>query len=217
MDITECYRILQLTSTASLEDVKASYRRLARHLHPDVNPNNAQAQEQFIRVTNAYKKLLSVVPAQSFASSAPSPKPPSPKPEVKVTVERSPQPSPPPPSPQTPPQAASKTPETAPPTPSLAEIKLKKDAYRQLEDFIKTKRFPRAIALIEALREKLPKDPEVIQWQAIIYQRWGRQLITERKLNQARAYLKKALSTDPHNKSLWSEVERDFKAMERIY
>jgi tetratricopeptide (TPR) repeat protein len=215
MDITECYRILQLTSTASLEDVKASYRRLARTLHPDVNPNNAQAQEQFIRVTKAYKKLITVIPAQSF-SSPPQPAPTPASPGVKVTVERSPKPS----------QTASQTPPTASPqptdtppssAPSLAEIKLKKDSYRQLEDFIKTKRFPRAIALIEALRSRLPNDPEVIQWQAIIYQRWGRQLITERKLNQARAYLKKALSTDPHNKSLWMEVERDFKSMERIY
>jgi tetratricopeptide (TPR) repeat protein len=214
MDITECYRILQLTSTASLEDVKASYRRLARSLHPDVNPDNVQAHEQFIRVTKAYKKLIAIVPAQSF--SDPPKSAPAPSPEVKVAVERPAQPS----QPASPPAAASSV--ASPPPPahnaaSLADIKLKKDSYRQLEDFIKTKRFPRAIALIEALRTRLPHDPEVIQWQAIIYQRWGRQLITERKLNQARAYLKKALSTDPHNKSLWVEVERDFKAMERIY
>jgi tetratricopeptide (TPR) repeat protein len=213
MDITECYRILQLTSTASLEDVKASYRRLARNLHPDVNPNNAQAHEQFIRVTKAYKKLITIVPAQSF--SDPPQSTPAASPGVKVAVERPAQPS----QPTSPPVTASVA---SPPPPahnaaSLADIKLKKDSYRQLEDFIKTKRFPRAIALIEALRARLPNDPEVIQWQAIIYQRWGRQLITERKLNQARAYLKKALSTDPHNKSLWMEVERDFKAMERIY
>jgi tetratricopeptide (TPR) repeat protein len=211
MDITECYRILQLTSTASLEDVKASYRRLARSLHPDVNPNNAQAHEQFIRVTKAYKKLIAIVPAQSF--SDPPNSAPTPSPEVKVGVERPSQPS----QPTTSPAPAASPPSPAHSAPSLADIKLKKDSYRQLEDFIKTKRFPRAIALIEALRTRLPNDPEVIQWQAIIYQRWGRQLITERKLNQARAYLKKALSTDPHNKSLWMEVERDFKAMERIY
>lgn len=214
MDITECYRILQLTSTASLEDVKAAYRRLARNLHPDVNPNNARAHEQFIRVTKAYKKLIAIVPAQSF-SDPPKSNPAPSSAEVKVTVERSAAEQT-----ATPPPASAPSSTAPPPTQhasSLADIKLKKDSYRQLEDFIKTKRFPRAIALVEALRARLPNDPEVIQWQAIIYQRWGRQLITERKLNQARAYLKKALSTDPHNKSLWMEVERDFKAIERIY
>ena len=73
-----------------------------------------------------------------------------------------------------------------------------------------------AIAIIEALQARLPNDPEIRQWQAIIYQRWGRQLIEDRKLTQARAYLKKALKTDPHNKSLWTEIEGDFRRIEAI-
>ncbi|NJM77160.1 MAG: molecular chaperone DnaJ, partial [Acaryochloridaceae cyanobacterium RU_4_10] len=91
---------------------------------------------------------------------------------------------------------------------------LKFDTYRQLEDLIKRRSLPRAIAIVEALQARLPNDPEVRQWQALIYQQWGRQLIQERKLNQARAYLKKALKTDPHNKSLWTEVNNDFRRME---
>ncbi|NJN24179.1 MAG: hypothetical protein HC810_07020 [Acaryochloridaceae cyanobacterium RL_2_7] len=41
----------------------------------------------------------------------------------------------------------------------------------------------------------------------------GRQLISERKYNQARAYLKKAYTTDPQNKSLLAEIERDLKTI----
>jgi len=100
---------------------------------------------------------------------------------------------------------------------SPEEIKLKVDSYRQLQDLIQGQRFPRAVALIEALAQRLPEDAEVRQWQAIIYQSWGRQLMRERKLNQARAYLKKALNTDPHNKSLWVEIEKDFKKLEMVF
>ncbi len=217
MDIIECYRLLELTSAANVEDVKASYRRLARRLHPDVNPNNHRAQDQFIRVTEAYKILLKV----ARAKPAPSPTvtaTPYASVEVKVTVSKAAAESAATP-PATPAPRPKATPSTPPPVTAASSEnnQLKLDAYRQLETFLKTQRVPRAIALVEALRQRLPNDPEVRQWQALIYQRWGRQLITERKLNQARAYLKKALSTDPHNKALWAEVERDFRAIEQVF
>ena len=101
--------------------------------------------------------------------------------------------------------------------PSFTEQKLKYDAYQQLQELIQRKRFPRAVALVEALGQRLPQDLEVRQWRAIIYQRWGRQLIQEHRPEQARAYLRKALNTDPHNKSLWAEVERDFRQLETIF
>jgi tetratricopeptide (TPR) repeat protein len=226
MDIIECYRLLELTSAASQEEVKAAYRRLARQLHPDVNADR-QAQEQFIRVTEAYKVLIKI--AASRPTPAPFPTPtaqrtPSPvsPPQVKVSVQRS-DPSPPQPSPpaSAPPIQPPSPPATAgaPPSEELsfAEQKLKFDTYRQLSDLIKRRSLPRAIATVEALQARLPNDPEIRQWQALIYQRWGRQLIEERKLNQAKAYLKKALKTDPHNKSLWTEIEQDFKRIENTY
>ena len=277
MNIVESYRLLELPTTANLHEVKASYRRLARQWHPDVNPGNHQAHEMFIRVTQAYKVLLKVVPpVPNSAAVSPPPqpqspnptsrpvKPPSPNvkvsvrkteaqsqaqsvkpdssgvkppPTVKVSVDRTNTQSPPSASPQrpsprtsaqpgqsgTPGQPASsnqsrqRTNHSSSPSSSLANQKLKYDSYRQLQNLIKHKRFPRAIALVEALRQRLPQDLEVRQWQAIIYQSWGRQLIRERRLEQARAYLKKALNTDPHNRSLWAEVERDFQTLEKIF
>ncbi|MDR9402665.1 MAG: J domain-containing protein, partial [Halothece sp. Uz-M2-17] len=59
MELVECYRLLELSPNAGIEEIKASYRRLARRYHPDVNPNNREeAHTQFIRVTEAYKYLL---------------------------------------------------------------------------------------------------------------------------------------------------------------
>jgi tetratricopeptide (TPR) repeat protein len=51
------------------------------------------------------------------------------------------------------------------------------------------------------LAERLPEDAEVRQWQAISYQLWGRALIAQKQMLKARIYLKKALKTDPNNKS----------------
>jgi curved DNA-binding protein CbpA len=62
MDIADYYRQLGLRSGASLSQVKASYRQLARQYHPDVNPGNEQAKNKFIAITEAYKFLVNIAP-----------------------------------------------------------------------------------------------------------------------------------------------------------
>lgn len=52
----DLYEILGVSSDASPEEIKKSYRRLARQLHPDVNPD-AETQERFKEVTLAYDVL----------------------------------------------------------------------------------------------------------------------------------------------------------------
>ncbi len=93
---------------------------------------------------------------------------------------------------------------------SMQEESLKQEAYQQLKDLLRQQKFPRATALVEGLAHRLPKDSEIIQWQAIVYQRWGRRLIDEGQPQKARIYLKKALRTDPNNPSLWREINHDF-------
>ena len=61
MNLVNYYRLLGLNSGAKLEEIKSSYRRLARQYHPDINPGNQEAQAQFIRLTEAYKLLMGVV------------------------------------------------------------------------------------------------------------------------------------------------------------
>jgi molecular chaperone DnaJ len=51
------YEILGLHRDATLEEVKASYRRLALRYHPDRNPGSKVAEEQFKRISEAYQVL----------------------------------------------------------------------------------------------------------------------------------------------------------------
>jgi molecular chaperone DnaJ len=53
---TDYYALLGVTRDASPEDIKKAYRRLARELHPDVNPD-PEHQERFKAVTAAYEVL----------------------------------------------------------------------------------------------------------------------------------------------------------------
>jgi len=200
MNLADYYHLLGLKSGASPAEIKASYRRLARQYHPDINPGNQNAQERFVELTEAYKFLLSVVkqPRESHTSSQLEDADTlwHSSPTVKVTRK------------ETPKQA----------TPPLSEVEqqMKWSSYEQLQQLLKTRRFARAIALIEGLAQRIPQDPEVRQWQAITYQCWGHQLVNEKQLDKARNYLKKALRTDPHNRSLWAEVERDFRRIEQM-
>lgn len=42
----------------NLENLKKQYKKLAKTCHPDLNPNDKEAEEKFKRLTEAYKKLL---------------------------------------------------------------------------------------------------------------------------------------------------------------
>ncbi len=51
------YEILNVPRDASLEDIKAAYRRLAREYHPDVRKDDPHAEERFKEVNEAYQVL----------------------------------------------------------------------------------------------------------------------------------------------------------------
>src|SRR3712207_9080577 len=53
---TDYYGLLGLAPGASDSDIKKAYRRLARDLHPDVNPD-PEAKERFHEVSRAYQAL----------------------------------------------------------------------------------------------------------------------------------------------------------------
>ncbi len=52
----DLYDVLGVAREATPEEIKKAYRRLARELHPDVNPD-PEAKERFQEVTRAYEAL----------------------------------------------------------------------------------------------------------------------------------------------------------------
>lgn len=56
-DFKDYYSILGITKSASAEEIKKSYRRLARKYHPDMNPGDKAAENRFKEVTEAYEVL----------------------------------------------------------------------------------------------------------------------------------------------------------------
>ena len=51
------YEILGVSKTASQDEIKKSFRKLAKKYHPDANPNNKPAEEKFKEVSEAYEVL----------------------------------------------------------------------------------------------------------------------------------------------------------------
>src|SRR5215831_3654008 len=57
MSKRDYYDILGVARTATDQEIKSAYRRLARSHHPDINPNNAAAEEKFKEAAEAYGVL----------------------------------------------------------------------------------------------------------------------------------------------------------------
>ncbi|MBD2112984.1 MULTISPECIES: J domain-containing protein [Cyanophyceae] len=214
MALAHYYRILGLRTGASFGDVKLAYRNLARLYHPDINPGDQLAKEKFIQVTQAYQALVNALPVEAVAAqrkAAPSqvtkapaqttPSAAAPRPSVPIT-------SPP----------AKEVEFTVSPTPggSEADQQLKVNSFKQLRELFQGQRFPRAVALVEGLVQRFPEDPEIRQWHAITYYRWGHDLLNHGNLQKAEACLKKARRVDPQNRSLRQALHHDFQRLEQM-
>ncbi|WP_159790176.1 DnaJ C-terminal domain-containing protein [Sodalinema gerasimenkoae] len=56
-DFKDYYSILGVSKTASADEIKKAFRRLARQYHPDMNPGDRNAEARFKEVSEAYEIL----------------------------------------------------------------------------------------------------------------------------------------------------------------
>jgi tetratricopeptide (TPR) repeat protein len=187
-NLDKCYQLLGIRQGASLNELKTSYRSLARQWHPDLNPDNIEASHRFIVLSQAYQILLAKI------SSHPAP------PVVRTTgstrstnsIHYTPQ-------------------QTAPtPKPRTNKAELKRQLYGDLQSLLQQQQFLKAILIVEGLAQNFPQDNQICQWQGMIYSQFGCQLVKRRKFDQARIYLSKALKVDPDNQQLAKIVNLAF-------
>ena len=57
MDFKDYYKVLGVARSASSEDIKKAFRKLARRYHPDVNPGDKKAETRFKEINEAYEVL----------------------------------------------------------------------------------------------------------------------------------------------------------------
>ena len=57
MNFVDYYKILGLEKTASPKEIKSAYRKLARKYHPDLNPNDKDAKQNFQQINEANEVL----------------------------------------------------------------------------------------------------------------------------------------------------------------
>ena len=57
MDFIDYYKVLGVDQTATADEIKAAYRKLARKHHPDLNPNDKEANKRFQQINEANEVL----------------------------------------------------------------------------------------------------------------------------------------------------------------
>lgn len=66
MEYKDYYKTLGVSKDADDKTIKKAYRKLAREFHPDVNPNDKQAEEKFKDISEAYEVLSDAEKRQKY-------------------------------------------------------------------------------------------------------------------------------------------------------
>ena len=71
MDYRDYYKILEVERKASADEIKSSFRKLARKYHPDLNQGNKEQESRFKEVNEAYEVLSDPEKRQQYDQLGP--------------------------------------------------------------------------------------------------------------------------------------------------
>ena len=72
MEYKDYYKVLGVSKSASAEDIKRAFRKLARRYHPDVNPGDKKSEEKFKEINEAYEVLSDAAKRRKYDTLGPN-------------------------------------------------------------------------------------------------------------------------------------------------
>ena len=192
--LAQSYTLLRLNPSASIDEIKAIYRQMAKSMHPDLNPEDPTARDRFNTLNQAYQLLLVAARSTTTNNSNNVPNVDSHDPDISVRVTY-----------------------VVDSTLNPADLQLKQEIFESLEKLIRQDDFTKAVSTIDLLVKVIPNCPEILRKQSEVYFKYAQELIKQRaQLHLARTYLKASLKIDPHNQQRWEAVNREFNRIERL-
>lgn len=196
MAFFDYYQLLQVDPRADRATIKRAFRRLARQFHPDVA--GAAATAHFQQLNEAYRVLLDPEQRRAYDQVWSQHQPQQQRQmkssrsqlDDRIVV-----------------QVTSRSPQ------SDASAQERAEGLQRIRQALRSQRLGEAVASAESLQRRFPEAEDVIHIAAMAYYRYGNSLITLGKPDQARAYLHKARETEPHNRELAFEIQRDLQRL----
>jgi curved DNA-binding protein CbpA len=190
ISIEKSYDLFKLNRSASIDQIKTTYRQIAKKIHPDLNPGDPNARDRFNTLNQAYQLLLAA--AHDRIDAEPHLDSDSKDLQVRVNY-------------------------VVEPILSPKDLQLKQEVFASLEKLFRQDNFTKAVSVIDLLVKVIPNCAEISKKQSEVYFKYAQDLVNRRtQLNLARTYLKASLKIAPHDLQRWPAVNREFNRIERL-